>query len=76
MPDVRDTGKRIWSPPQVPLGVAMAASMVFPRDDRYSENWFDNQRRREAMAEEQKVVSYYERRNAEEQARYLTQRKV
>jgi len=50
--------------------------MVFPRDDRYSENWFDNQRRREAMAEEQKVVSYYERRNAEEQARYLTQRKV
>ena len=39
LPDWTDSARMVWPPPQIPLGVVMAASIAPQHDPRYSGDW-------------------------------------
>jgi hypothetical protein len=69
--DWKNSGKQIWPPTSVPLGVLMAASMAPAHDPRYTDRWFEAQgdRRAEQEAERQRTAEYYDRQEQERQDR-------
>lgn len=51
LPDWTDSARMLWPPPQIPLGVVMAASIAPQHDPRYSGDWAAREGRRAASSE-------------------------
>jgi hypothetical protein len=75
LPDWEHSDRKVWPPQQPPLGVLVAASMVFANDGRYGPNWFEanKARRAEIERDQQRLADYYDQQNDEARRRYLEQ---
>jgi hypothetical protein len=77
-----DTGKLLWPPPSIPLGVVLAEGMKFGFDPRFSSEWGNPKLREQRIAQAQREneatarrfkqmeIEQEERMNAEERQRF------